>query len=102
MENYKELTVEEIKKWIDGPKDFVLLDVLAQGSYEARHIPTAKSAPVAEADFLDKVASLVPDKDTTVAVYCASSTCHLSPQAATKLVEAGYTDVYDYKGGLAD
>jgi len=102
MEKYKEVSTEDLKQWIDEKKDFVLLDVLVQDSYEARHVPTAKSAPVSEADFLDKVAESVSGKEDTVVVYCSSSTCGASPQAAAKLVEAGYTNVYDYEGGLAD
>ena len=102
MENFKIVEREELKKWIDEKKDFVLIDVLSQGSYEGRHLPNAKHASVSETDFLEKVEKLVPNKETAVVVYCASFTCQLSPRAATKLVEAGYTNVYDFKGGLAD
>ena len=102
MENYKKITREELKKWIDEKKEFVLIDVLAQGSYEGRHLPTAKHAFASEADFLEKVEKLVSNKETTIVVYCASFTCQLSPRAASKLVEAGYTNVHDFKGGLAD
>ncbi|MCH8889417.1 rhodanese-like domain-containing protein [Patescibacteria group bacterium] len=102
MENYKQLTREELKKWIDEKKDFVLVDVLAPASYEGRHLPNAKNAFVKENDFLEKVEKLVSNKEMDVAVYCASFTCQLSPLAANKLVEAGYTNVYDFKGGLAD
>ena len=102
MENYKEIIREELKKWIDDKKDFVLIDVLSQGSYEGRHLPNAKNASVSETDFFEKVEKLVSNKGTTVVVYCSSFTCQLSPRAASKLVEAGYTNVYDFKGGLAD
>jgi len=102
MENYKEITREELKKWIDDKKDFILIDVLSQGSYEGRHLPGAKHASAGETDFMEKVKNLVSNKETIVVVYCASFTCQLSPLAASKLAEAGYTNVYDFKGGLAD
>ena len=102
MEKFKEITREELKKWIDEKKDFVLIDVLAQGSYEGRHLPNAKHAFVKETGFLQMVENLAPDKEKEVVVYCASSTCQLSPLAAGELVEAGYTNVYDFKGGIAD
>lgn len=102
MEKYKQLTREELKKWIDEKKDFALIDVLAGASFEARHLPNAKNAFVKENDFLGKVEKLISNKETIVVVYCASFTCQLSPLAADKLVEAGYTNVYDFKGGLAD
>ena len=102
MENFKQLTREELKKWIDEKKDFVLIDVLSRGSYEGRHLPNAKHASVSETDFLEKVEKFAPNKETVVVVYCASFTCQLSPRGASKLAEAGYTNVHDFKGGLAD
>ena len=102
MENFKKITREELKKWIDEKKDFILIDVLGQGYYEGRHLPTAKNAPENENDFLEKAETLVSDKNKPVVVYCASFTCQLSPRAASKLSDAGYTNVYDFKGGLAD
>ena len=102
MENIKNVTREELKKWIDEKKDFVLIDVLSQGSYEGRHLPGAKHADVSQTDFLEKVESLAPDKEKIVVVYFTSFACQLSPRAASKLVEAGYTNVYHFKGGLAD
>ncbi len=103
MENFKEVKREELKKWLDEKKDFVLIDVLSQGSYEGRHLPGALHAGVHEDGFLEKVSQLMPDdKDKTVVVYCSSFTCQASPTAAGALVKAGYTDVYDFKGGLAD
>jgi rhodanese-related sulfurtransferase len=32
-------------------------------------------------------------------VYCASIDCHSSTDAAKKLDQAGFTNVYDYRGG---
>lgn len=101
MGNFKEVSTEKLKKWMDEKEDFVLLDVLALASYEARHISMAKSAPVGDPDFLDKIAELVPEKDTLVVVYCSNAQCGASPRAAAALVDAGYTDVYHYNDGLA-
>jgi len=102
MKNLKDVTREELKKWIDEEKDFVLIDVLLQSSYDGRHILGAVHAGVHEDGFLEKVAKLVPDKANLTVVYCSSFHCQASPLAAKKLTEAGYTDVYHYAGGLAD
>jgi len=102
MENYEKITREELKKWIDEKKDFVLIDVLTPASYEGRHLPNAKNVSADDTEFLEKIEKLVPDKETSVVVYCASFTCQLSPRAASTLADAGYTNVYDFKGGLAD
>jgi len=64
MEKYKEISREELKKWIDEKEKFVLIDVLPHGSYEGRHLPGAKHADVNKPDFLEKVESFVPDKNT--------------------------------------
>jgi len=102
MEKFKDITREELKKWMDEKKDFVLIDVLAKGSYEVRHLPGAKHAAGKEAGFLEKVEKIVSTKEAVVVVYCSSFTCHASPRAANLLVESGYTNVYDFRGGLAD
>jgi len=102
MKNSKTITREELKKWLDEKKEFVLIDVLPQDSYESRHLTKAKNASVSEANFLEQVEKLAATKETVVVVYCASFDCQLSPQAAQALAEAGYTKVYDFKGGLAD
>jgi len=102
MENLKEIIREELKKWIDKKKDFVLIDVLVQNSYDARHLPGAVHAGVHEDGFLEKASKLVPDKNTQAVVYCSSFTCQASPLAAKKLMEAGYANVSHFKGGLAD
>jgi len=101
MADVKELSTQKLKQWIDEKKDFVLLDVLAPASYEARHIPTAKSVPVGESDFMEKAQALIPSKETLVAAYCSSAQCGASPRAAGMLADAGYTNVYHYKDGLA-
>lgn len=101
MTDVKVVATEELKKWIDEGKDFVLLDVLAPASYEARHIPTAKSAPVGDPDFMEKAAALIPDKETIVVAYCSSAQCGASPRAVGMLADGGYTNVYHYKDGLA-
>jgi rhodanese-related sulfurtransferase len=53
-------------------------------------------------DFVEKVQAQVPETSYEIVVYCASFECQLSPEAAQKLVDAGYTKVYDFEGGLKD
>jgi rhodanese-related sulfurtransferase len=38
-------------------------------------------------------------KTDTIIVYCASYTCHASTQAAKKLLDLGYKQTLDFKGG---
>jgi len=75
---------------------------LPPASYEGRHLPSAKNISVGGAEFLEKVEKLVSNKEVAVVVYCSSFGCQLSPRAAGMLADAEYTNVYDFKGGLAD
>ena len=102
MPEAKTITRDELKKKLDAKEDFVLINVLAASSYEAMHIPGSINIDVHQPDFLDNVAEAVPDKNKDIVVHCSSFTCQSSPLAAQKLTEAGYTNVRDFSGGLAD
>ena len=95
----KTINTEELKKKIDTNEDFILVDVLGKESYEGKHLPKAVNIPVDEIE--GKVSSELPDKNKEVIVYCASTDCHASPNAAKKLEELGYTNVVDFEAGLA-
>lgn len=100
MAEFKELDTETLRGWMDDEKDFVLIDVLPEDSYESKHVPGAINIPIGGEDFLDQV-DAVADEDETIVVYCASSDCQASPKAAKKLMNNGYTNVFDYDRGLA-
>ena len=66
-------------------------------AYEAGHIPGAINIPVA--DLRAEAPTRIPDRHKTVVVYCANPACTASDSAADILIEMGYTDVHDYRGG---
>lgn len=78
-----------------------IINVLGEEDYAKGHIPGTPNVPVDSPDFAQKIAEIAPDKSTPVTVYCASLTCESSPKAAQKLEELGYTEVYDFKAGMA-
>jgi len=98
----KQITTQEVKTKVDsGKKDYYLIDVLMQNSFEGKHIPTAINIPY-ETRFLKEFEAKVgAPKDAQIIVYCASSGCQLSHMAATDLEEAGYMNVYHYADGIA-
>lgn len=99
----KELTKEELKKKLDAKEDFLLINVLSKASFDISRIEASKHADVHQPYFLEKIEKLTAgDKNKEIVVYCASFTCQASPSAARKLDDAGYMNVYDYSGGLAD
>ena len=52
-------------------------------------------------DHADLIEHIVPDKEQDIVVYCANADCDASPKLAEKLIEKGYTRVWDFEEGLA-
>lgn len=100
MHDITTISTEELKSKIENGDDFILIDVLGDESYNRAHIPTAISIDAHADDFLGRAEEHVPDKDTEIVVYCASPECQLSPTSARTLIDAGYSNVKDYEGGL--
>ncbi len=94
---YHKITAEEAKNRMDSDDTIVILDVRTQEEYEESHIPGAILIPN-ESIGTEKQEQL-PDMDQEILVYCRSG--NRSAQAAKKLVEAGYTQIYDF-GGIMD
>lgn len=101
MADIKEISTEELKKKLDAEEDFLLINVLAPSSFEAMHIPGSINIPVSDPDFVEKVGEKAGSKDKEIVLYCSSPTCQASPAATRKLMEAGYTNVFDNPGGLS-
>ena len=102
MAGFKIMDREELKRWTDEKRDFVLVDTLGPESYRENHLPGAKMIDAHEADFVKKVKAAVSKKDIPVVVYCANFSCELSTHAAKMLADSGLAKVYDFKGGIAD
>lgn len=95
------ITTQELKEKIDSGNRYLLVDVLSPQSYQSRHLPTAVNIPFG-ANFVNQVSErLSAGKDTTIIVYCMSSTCTISPAASAALERAGFKNILHYKDGLA-
>ena len=73
----------------------ILLDVRTPQEYREGHIPGSKNLPL---QTIDKVDSIVENKDTVLYVYCHSGA--RSRQAVSYLQHMGYTNVNNI-GGIA-
>ena len=90
------LTFEEAHRFLTEHGDAVLLDVREEPEYITGHARDALLLPVDE--LTEETAALaVGTKDTPVLVYCRTG--RRSREAARKLEEMGYAEVYDM-GGL--
>ena len=90
----------ELQRRLAGANRPTLIEALPEKYYRDWHLPGAKLLPHTEVKAL--AASVLPDKDVPIVVYCASVTCQNSHIAAGILGQLGYTDVAVYGGGKQD
>ena len=83
-----------VEEYRSDPKA-VLLDVRSKQDYDSGHIPGAVLLPVGTIEE-DTAAQVIPEKDSTVLVYCRSG--NRSKTASAALAELGYTSIYEFGG----
>lgn len=88
--NYK--TVQKMQK----QENTILLDVRSHQEYEEGHLSGAISLSLYS--LASKILKIVPNKQTTIIVYCTSGA--RSKQAQKLLEQLGYENVYNLKDGL--
>lgn len=94
---YTQISQDEAKERMAREDGHVIVDVRTQEEYDAGHIPGAILVPN-EAIGCDAPEAL-PDYDQILLIYCRSG--RRSKEAAQKLAEMGYTNVYEF-GGVID
>ena len=92
--SYHQIAQEEAKEMMDT-QEVIILDVREQDEYDSVHIPGAVLLPVGTINE-DTAAEVIPEKDSTVLVYCRSG--NRSKTASSKLAELGYTNIYEFGG----
>lgn len=92
--DYQQISQEEAKEMMDT-QDVIILDVREQDEYDSGHIPGAVLLPVGTIDE-ETAAEVIPEKDSTVLVYCRSG--NRSKTASSALAELGYTNIYEFGG----
>lgn len=80
--------------------DVALLDVRLADDYQEGHLPGAINQCVFEVVFLHDLAGKALRRDQPVCVYGVAPESRESATAAAKLERAGYSQVYDFRGGL--
>ena len=89
------INADKAKEMMDT-QEVIVVDVRTQAEYNEGYIPNAILIPN---ESIDGEPMELVDKDATILVYCRSG--NRSAQAAKKLVDLGYTNVYDF-GGIID
>lgn len=93
--SYVNILPDEVKRRLDAGEEVTIVDVRTAAQYEAGHLPTAISMPVATLPWA--MTSL--DKDKEVVVYCQTGATSI--RACNILVTGGFTDVKNLVGGMS-
>ena len=94
--SYKQITPQEAKEKMDTERNIMILDVRTQEEYDSGHIKNAVCLP--NEDILNEP-EILPDYEQQILVYCRS--WNRSRQAAQKLADLGYKNVFEF-GGILD
>lgn len=93
---YQMITADEAKAMMDKG-NVTIVDVRRQDEYDAGHVKDAILVP--NESIGATAPEALPDKDAVLLVYCRTGI--RAENASQKLIELGYTHVYDF-GGIVD
>lgn len=91
---YTQITQEKAKQIIDSEDNIIILDVRRQDEYDSGHIPNALLIP--NETITDTPPEELSDLNQKILIYCRSG--NRSKQAAQKLADIGYTNVFEFGG----
>lgn len=94
---YNKITATQAKTMMENETDYILLDVRTQEEFDQKHIEGAILIP--DTEIATRAEDELTDKSQKIFVYCRSG--NRSKAATKKLIEMGYTNVYDF-GGIND
>jgi polyisoprenoid-binding protein YceI/rhodanese-related sulfurtransferase len=89
-----------LQAWLKDKEPPFVIDVLPQECYQRKHLPGALRATVYEVNFLDQAHTIVTDQDRSIVVYGAGSESKEASVAADKLLRDGFTNIWEFAGGL--
>ena len=95
--SYKQISQEEAKLMMEKDDGHVIVDVRRADEYKEGHIPGAILIP--NESISSEQPKELPDLEQIILVYCRSG--RRSKEAAEKLANIGYTNVYEF-GGIID
>ena len=93
---YRQVSAADAAALMESASDYILLDVRTQEEFDQSHIPGAICLPN---EFIAADMPFPFAKDTELLLYCRSG--HRSAEAAEKLRDLGFSNVFDF-GGILD
>ena len=97
VRSYTQISQEEAKQMMEQDGTQIIVDVRTKEEYDSGHIPGAICIP--NESIGTEQPEELPDLDQIILVYCRSG--NRSKQAAQKLFNMGYTNIYEF-GGIID
>ena len=95
--HWEQISQEDAAQRMTMRENLLIVDVRRQDEYEAGHIPGAVCVPNEEIG--TEMPAALPDLNQVLLVYCRSG--RRSKEAAEKLAQIGYTNIYEF-GGILD
>ena len=92
--SYRRISQEEAKRIMEEETDYLIIDVRTEEEFKEGHIPGALNIP--NETIIDARPSQLPDSTQVLLIYCRSG--NRSRQAAQKLADMGYVNVYEFGG----
>ena len=94
---YRKISAEEAHTMMEQLSDYILLDVRTDDEYKEKRINGSVLIP--DYEIKDRAEKELTDKNKVILIYCRSG--RRSANAALKIIDMGYTNVYDF-GGIID
>lgn len=94
---YTQISQDDAKEMMAQDDGHIVVDVRRQDEFDAGHIPGAVCIP--NESIADEPPEALPDMQQVILIYCRSG--NRSKQAAQKLADMGYANVYEF-GGILD
>ena len=92
--SWVQIDQETAKRMMEADDGHVIVDVRRQDEYDAGHIPGAVLIP--NESIVDERPAELPDLEQVILIYCRSG--NRSKQAAQKLADMGYLNIYEFGG----
>jgi lactoylglutathione lyase len=91
--------IDEVRAALDDP-DVLVIDAQGEGRFDTAHIPGA--IDIRLDDVLIQAETLIDQHERRVILYCTDAECLGSEFVGTQLVQAGYTNVGRFAGGVKE
>jgi rhodanese-related sulfurtransferase len=91
---------EELQAKLNRQDKFQLVETLPEDQFRQGHLPGAVNLPPDQ--IKERASNILPDCNAEIVVYCGSSKCTASENAAKELEGQGYTRIRRYVGGKQD